>query len=201
MHRRFVIMSLLLVALAIPLHASQFEDVPFERMAAEADYIVRGTIGETWSAWDDAHEVIYTYATVQVSRYFGGTNGPATILVREVGGTVDGYTQEAIGFPMIRGGEDVVLMLAQWEDGADFRIHAYNQGKYLVRNRGGIEVLIADPVRQGDARLQRPDHGFIPRAEAIGVDVPALRLTEFASMVSDARGVGAPVRDTGRMHQ
>ena len=89
--------------------------------------------------------------------------GPDTLVVREVGGTVDGYTQEAIGFPAIRSGEDVVLLLAQWEDSADYRIHAFNQGKFLVRNRGGVEVLIDDPVKQGEARLTGRD-GRIARA-------------------------------------
>lgn len=185
MHRRSLsfIVTLALVLAAVPLSASQFIDQPFDRVAREATYVVRGTIDNTWSAWDDAHEIIYTYATVNVSRYFGDTNGPATLLVREAGGTVDGYTQEAIGFPAIRNGEDVVLMLSKWEGSNDLRIHAFNQGKYLVRNRGGVEVLISDPVKQGDARLER---GGI-RVDAIEAEAPGLTLDEFAGMVSSAR--------------
>src|SRR5690349_16859692 len=123
MHRRSLTVIGLLFILALPLSASQFMDLPFEQVASESRYIVRGTMGQTWSAWDDAHEVIYTYATIRVNRYFGEATGPDTLMIREVGGTVDGYTQEAIGFPMLRSGEDVVLMLSQWEDGADYRIH------------------------------------------------------------------------------
>lgn len=184
MHRRSLsfIVTLALVLAAVPLSASQFIDMPFDRVAREASYVVRGTIDHTWSAWDDQHEVIYTYATLNVSRYFGDTRGPATLVVREVGGTVDGYTQEAIGFPAVRNGEDVVLMLSKWDDSADMRIHAFNQGKYLVRNRGGVEVLISDPVKQGDARL---DRGGI-RVNAMD-EAPGLTLDEFAGMVSSAR--------------
>jgi hypothetical protein len=188
MHRRTLILSGLLLVLALPLCASQFVELPFETVATESQYVVRGTIGQTWSAWDDAHEVIYTYATVRVSRYFGESAGPDTLVVREVGGTVDGYTQEAIGFPAIREGEDVVLMLAKWEDGADFRIHAFNQGKYLVRNRGGVETLVADPVRQGDGRLS----GRGIRSNAAD-DAPGLSIDEFAQMVQDARAGGKNV--------
>lgn len=185
MHRRSLsfIVTLALVLAAVPLSASQFIDMPFDRVAREASYVVRGTIDHTWSAWDDQHEVIYTYATLNVSRYFGDTRGPATLVVREVGGTVDGYTQEAIGFPAVRNGEDVVLMLSKWDDSADMRIHAFNQGKYLVRNRGGVEVLISDPVKQGDARL---DRGGI-RVNAMDNEAPGLTLDEFAGMVSSAR--------------
>jgi hypothetical protein len=199
MHRHRII-ALLFVLLALPLSASQFVDLPFEQVAAESDYIVRGTIGETWSAWDESHEVIFTYATVRVNRYFGGTKGPEVLVVREVGGTVDGYTQEAVGFPAIRRGEDVVLMLAQWEDSAEFRIHAFNQGKFLVRGRAGEEVLVPDLIRQGDARPER-GRGFEARTEAIESEaVPGLRLEEFAAMVRDARSIGRE-RDVQRISE
>src|SRR6185295_17384988 len=150
MHRRTLsLIALLLIVSALPLSASQFIQMPFDQVAREAGFVVRGHVVDTFSAWDSAHEVIYTYATVRVQRYFGEATGPDTLVVREVGGTVDGYTQEAIGFPMVRQNEHVVLFLSQWEDSADYRIHGYNQGKFLVRNRGGVEILVEDPVKQG----------------------------------------------------
>ncbi|HEX8409311.1 MAG TPA: hypothetical protein VF883_10620 [Thermoanaerobaculia bacterium] len=182
--RSLSLLTLLLALTALPLSASQFMEVSFDQVARESALIVRGTVSETWSAWDDAHEVIFTYATVRVHRYFGEATGPDTLLVREVGGTVDGYTQEAIGFPVIRSGEDVVLMLAKWENSADFRIHAYNQGKFLVRQRmDGIETLISDPVRQGEARLHTRDRVTANAA----VEETGLAIEEFAKMVEDAR--------------
>ena len=181
-HRSLIVVGLLFM-LAVPLSASQFVDLPFEQVASESRYIVRGTIGQTWSAWDDAHEVIYTYATIRVNRYFGETTGPDTLLVREVGGTVDGYTMEAIGFPAIRSGEDVVLMLSQWEDSADLRIHAFNQGKYIVSKRGAREVLTADPVKQGEERMVR---GGGVRIQSVD-ELPAMGIDEFEQMVDDAR--------------
>ncbi|MGN6185918.1 MAG: hypothetical protein ACTHQM_19970 [Thermoanaerobaculia bacterium] len=196
MHRRSLIIGLLLIALALPLSASQFIELPFDQIASEAQYVVRGHIVDTWSAWDDSHEVIFTYATVRVTRYFGETTGPDTLVVREVGGTVDGYTQEAIGFPMIRRGENVVLLLTQWEDSADMRIHAFNQGKYLVRQRGGLEVLTADPVHQGEGRAAREGEGRVldVQSDAVSADTPALGIEEFARMVDDARAARPSVR-------
>src|SRR4028118_218378 len=121
MNRRYLsLVALLLVFTALPLSASQFMEMPFDRVAREANLIVRGTVVDTWSAWDDTHELIFTYANVRVNRYFGESTGPDMLVVREVGGTVDGYTQEAIGFPMIRQGENVVLMLSKWENSTDF---------------------------------------------------------------------------------
>ncbi len=183
MHRRALsLIALLLIVSAMPLSASQFIDQSFEQVARDATYVVRGSVIDTWSAWDDAHEVIYTYATLRISRYFGEITGPDTLVVREVGGTVDGYTQEAVGFPAIRRGEQVVLFLAQWDNSADLRIHAYNQGKYLVRMRADrTEVLISDPVKQGEERL--PSDGPRIAAEA----ETGLLLEEFAEMVDAAR--------------
>ena len=191
MHRRILSVVMLLVALALPLSASQFVNMPFDQVARESSLIVRGNVVDTWSAWDDAHEVIFTYATVRVNRYFGEATGPDTLLVREVGGTVDGYTQEAIGFPAIRRGENVVLMLSKWENSNDYRIHAFNQGKFLVRSRAGGEVLVKDQNTQGEERLA---HG-----RELGVDAgetESLGIEEFARMVDDARA-GA----TGDVHQ
>jgi hypothetical protein len=189
MRRSLSLITLLLIVSALPLSASQFIEQPFDQIARESDYIVRGTIENTWSAWDDAHEVIFTYATVRVSRYFGETAGPDTLVVREVGGTVDGYTQEAIGFPAIRRGEEVVLMLARWDDGAEYRIHAYNQGKFLVRKQARGDILIEDPVKQGEGRATDRDHG--PRTNVMD-EVIGLRIDEFEQMVDDARS-GRPV--------
>jgi hypothetical protein len=186
MHRRTLFsLGLLLVALALPLSASQFVQLPFDQVARESALIVRGNVLDTWSAWDDAHEMIFTYATVRVTRYFGEATGPDTLVVREAGGVVDGYAQEAIGFPEIRRGEQVVLMLSRWENSTDYRIHAFNQGKYLVRNRGGLEVLVEDPVKQGDARLANPDK-FTARPNAADSG-DSMTIAEFAAMVDAAR--------------
>ncbi|MFL6244576.1 MAG: hypothetical protein ACJ74H_01015 [Thermoanaerobaculia bacterium] len=186
-----MILVSLLLALAVPLSASQFIEMPFDQVAREAKYAVRGQVTDLWSAWDTSHEVIYTYATVRVSRYFGEATGPDTLVVREVGGTVDGYTQEAIGFPAIRRGENVVLFLSEWDDSTDLRIHAFNQGKYLVQIRAGKEILVADPVKQGDARFVSDERRSISNEGA------ALGIEEFAAMVDAARAG----RITADVHQ
>ena len=183
MHRRLPILVGLLLVLALPLSASQFIKLSFDQVAREATYIVRGDVEQVWSAWDESHEVIFTYAMVRVNRYFGESTGPDVLVVREAGGTVGDYTQEAIGFPMIRRGENVVLFLSQWDDSSDFRIHAFNQGKFLVRMRNGVEVLVEDPMKQGDGRLERP-RGVQQNAVDEG---ESFTMVEFSAMVEAAR--------------
>jgi len=186
MHRRSLsLITLLLIVSATPLFAFQYEEQSFDRVARDAKYVVRANVVDTWSAWDDAHQVIYTYATLRVSRYFGEITGPDTLVVREVGGLVDGYKQEAIGFPEIRRGENVVLFLSEWDGSTDLRIHAYNQGKYLVRHRTRdfTEVLVEDPMKQGDERLS-PARRLEADAAA---EEAAFTIEEFAEMVNAAR--------------
>jgi len=182
--KRITLVLIGLALLAMPLAASQFQQLPFDQVARESSFVVRGTVEQTWSKWDDSHEVIFTYATVRVHRYFGEATGPDTLVVREVGGMVDGYVQEAIGFPGIRTGENVVFFLSPVEEGGEYRIHAYNQGKYLVVNRGGVEVLIEDPFKQGEGRPERTDRG--PRVNAIDSSA-GITIDEFAGMVEAAR--------------
>ena len=187
MHRRSLLLACLsLFVIAFPLAASQFISQPFDEVARGAKLIVRGEVEQTWTAWNDAHDMIFTYAQIRVQRYFGETTGPDRLIVREVGGVVDGYMQEAIGFPAIREGEDVVLLLSQWDDSSDYRIHAFNQGKFLVKQRGEVEILTEDPVKQGDARLGRPTK-FDQNTDAIG-----LTLDEFSEMIDAARA-GEPI--------
>jgi hypothetical protein len=72
-------------------------------------------------------------------------------------------------------------MLTKWDDSDDWRIHAYNQGKYLVtKDPRGKEMLTEDPVKQGDERLGKPDHLHALPASAVTID-------EFEEMAVAAR--------------
>ena len=178
-HRRlWLTLSLVVLATALPLSASQWIQLPFDQVARESTYVVRGTVTTVYSAWDDAHETIFSYASIRVKHYISEAKGPEMLMVREVGGTVGDYTQQAIGFPELREGEEVVLMLTKWDDSDDLRINAYNQGKYLVRAFNGAESLVEDPVKQGDERLG--SHGPRMQVEPLGMD-------EFVQMVGAAR--------------
>jgi hypothetical protein len=193
MHRRSLLVLVALL-IAVPMSASQFVNISFDQVTRESDLIVRGTLGPTWSAWDDEHQIIYTYSTVRVTRYLGAFTGPDTLVVREVGGTVDDYTQQAVGFPVLREGEDVVLFLAKWDESStDYRIHAYNQGKYLVQIRARQEVVVEDPVKQGDAPIGAGDRMRV-KIEAAGADTPAITLDELAGMI-DAAIAGQSIGD------
>lgn len=170
---------LLAVALVGSAEASLFVTLPFDQVVRQSEAVVRGTVLRTWSAWDESGETIYTFADIQVGNWLAGS-GRQTITVREIGGTVADYTQEAIDFPVLRTGEDVILFLTRWDDNGDFRIQAYNQGKFLVRHDGsGRETLVRDVRTQGS---DNPAPELLGAAEAAGMP-----MDEFEMMFGAAR--------------
>lgn len=173
MRRLFSLTAMMILAVA-PLTASQFVPVPFDQLVVSSPIIVHGNVGRVWSAEtvDANGRLIHTYAEVLVSGYLAGSGG-SSVIVKEVGGTVNGYTQEVVGFPMLRTGEEVVLFLAPWDEA--FRIQGYAQGKYLVSHEGGQVTVSLDPVQQGHERL----HSDVLQGEARPMD-------ELVTMVRQA---------------
>lgn len=189
MQKGRMLLVLAVALCAMPLSASQFLDIPFDQMVRGTTSVVRGTIGPVSASWDADHEVIFSHARVDVSDYLAG-DGPSVLMLREVGGTVDGYTQQAIGFPALREGEDVVLLLTVWEDTGEYRIQGYHRGKYLVNERNGRAMLRLDRETQGSGR----EAGFAksaPSDDEISID-------EFRAQVGAiirGRAAGAMVRE------
>lgn len=185
MNRRLALLSLFVLALAVPLSASQFVPMEFDKLARGSKMVVRATVGPVTSAWDDAHEIIFSSANLEVHRYLAG-NGPKVLRIREAGGTVGNYTMEAVGFPVLREGQEVVLFLSKWEDSDDWRIEGFNEGKYVVRGlRDGAELVAHDPETQGHAR--EAAQTLRPAAN------DAVSVRELELMIYDARI--APERD------
>ena len=195
MVRRSLVLSFLLIAaIAVPMSASQFIELPFDQVAREATLVVRGTVGPVSSAWNDDHDVIFSYAPIQVKQFIAG-DGPSVLMLREVGGTAEGYTQVAVGFPTLREGQEVILFLTRWDDSADWRIEAYNQGKYVVREGRMKTLAMPDPVTQGHERV---GNGPRVQPDAVASEETGLTVDELVAMVNAAR---QPNRETPRSRE
>jgi hypothetical protein len=119
--------------------ASIFEPVSDAQLVCEATDIVHGQITDVQAAWDAERVAIWTTATVQVDEVIRG-NMPlhGLVQVKEVGGTVDGYTIKADGFPTFKKGDEVVLLVRPWEDGSGtYRVWGYGRGMFTVARREG----------------------------------------------------------------
>lgn len=142
MHGRRLLKFLLvaggILLISLTAFASVFEPVSDQQLVCESTDVVRGTVANVQSAWDRQHQAIWTTATLNVQEVIRGSLAPgASLTVKEVGGTVDGYTIQAEGFPTFREGEEVVALLKPWEDEPSaYRVWGYNRGKFKVDRRG-----------------------------------------------------------------
>jgi hypothetical protein len=137
--------------------ASTFAPDSDGQLACEATDIIQGQIIDIRSAWDTERVAIWTTATVQVQ---GNVKGKmlrgGVVEVKEVGGTVDGLTITAIGFPTFGKGEEVVMLLRPWEDNsAAYRVWGYGRGMYNIA-RDGRQGAVAhryDTRKSGKATM------------------------------------------------
>jgi hypothetical protein len=114
--------------------ASTFAPVSDGQLAREASDIVHGRIVDIETVWDLDGKAIWTHAFVEVASVMKGKlRRGALVEVKEIGGTLDGFTIKAFGFPTFTRGQEVVVMLRPWDDGSGvYRIHGYQRGLYHV---------------------------------------------------------------------
>ena len=182
--KRLVLIGLLLVAVAaVPVGASTFLRMSQADLVRNSAAVVQGQVIKVHSFWNPSGQVIMTEALVQVEEKVLGS-APSVVVVRTFGGTVDGYTVEAHGFPKFRANERVLLYLEAEKDGAT-RVTGYQQGQFrIVRDKFGAEIAV--PAVDDEANVVSPDGRPTARAKAVRLD--ALK----DSIRGEARRVGRP---------
>ena len=114
---------------------------------------------------------------------------PASVVVSEPGGTVDGMSMPIIGMPRYAPGEEMVLFLFQTPVGF-WRARGLQQGKFTVQTEAASGVQTIQPAA-GAALVVEPIGG---KALA-GTDLRQLkgmRLTDFKSQL--LRMAAQPIR-------
>jgi hypothetical protein len=158
-----------LLLLAVPASGSTFIHMSRTELAEKASAVVVGNVLSVESFWTKSGRIIVTEAMVEVEDAILGET-PSVVIVRTFGGTVNGYTVEAHGFPTFTEGERLLLFLEK--DGADpgaTRVLGYQEGLYRVAiDKAGREV--AHPSVDGDARLLTADGRPAPPARPILLD-------------------------------
>ncbi len=100
----------LLLFVAWSAHATMVRPMSVEELTSEATTIIEGQAAETWSSWNAVHSRIYTFTRVRVSKTLKGTQTD-TVVVKQLGGSADGYTQHVSGVRAMQTGEDALLFL------------------------------------------------------------------------------------------
>jgi hypothetical protein len=165
MQRRIaVLLVAVLVAAALPGAASTFLARTSEELVADSSAVVAGHVVSVESFWNDDHSLILTEIVFEVERSVVG-HAPRYVTVQTAGGTVDGYTVVAHGFPVFREGERALLFVTPSGTAERFRVTGYQQGHYrVVRNRQGEDIAV--PTVDSGAYLAGPSGRLIPAPRA-----------------------------------
>jgi hypothetical protein len=124
-------------------------EVPFERLAAEADVIVHGRVLRTGSRLvvDEIGMAPHTLTELDVYEPIKGTVGDR-IVIDEIGGTIQDRSMWIAGTPRYRRGEECVVFLRALPDGS-YRTYAMAQGHFEIRP--GVPGVAPSVVRDTSA--------------------------------------------------
>ena len=142
---------LLLGLLAAACGATTVMPMSVEELAQGAGAVVEGTAGESWSAWNPQHTLIYTYTKFQVTRSWKGAPGQ-TIVVKQLGGSADGYMQHVAGVRYFQSGEPCVLFLrpSVAQDGTQVVV-GLMQGNFRVYTNSTGETMVSNGMSEASA--------------------------------------------------
>lgn len=193
MQRKIGLVGVLLgLAIGSAAVGSTFIAMDQKALVASADAVVRGQVRSVDSFWNDDHTLILTEATFEVDKVLVGS-ASGSVTVRTAGGTVDGYTVEAAGFPSFLVGERALLFLERDDQrplgGArnpGYRITGYQLGHYRIfHDRQGREIAV--PTAGAGLML----------AKAGGRPPEAPRAWHLADLETEIRLLGAQLGRVG----
>jgi len=114
-------------------NATTVVSLTVEKMAQEADAIVRGVVTKRTSNWNKARNRIYTVTALQVGDVLKGTvKSTDTLNIRQIGGEVDGIGQMIVGNAKFSVGEEVLVFLEKHPTDAVYVVMGMAQGKYSI---------------------------------------------------------------------
>lgn len=146
--KRLLVMLMLFAAAIVT--ATTVKPMTIEELTSAANTIVEGQAAESWSGWNPQHTLIYTFTRFHVAKTLKG-KAADTILIKQLGGSAEGYTQKVAGVHPMRSGDAAVLFLRPSEarDGTmvivglmqgNFRIERESTSGSTVVNNGVPDV-------------------------------------------------------------
>jgi hypothetical protein len=159
---------LLLMPISISLsHATTFVPIPLPNQVAESDTVVRGKIGTSYSDYgsrNDGGRGIYTFYHLQVTEALKGDVAPSSsILIREMGGEVNGVGMQVAGSAHFDPGEDVVVFMGAKNPDGSYEMKGLASGKYNIQTQAdGTENLLGLAQHETMSSLRsiaRQQHG------------------------------------------
>lgn len=203
----FVLLACLLAATR-PAVASHGPTWSAEQLAAFADLVVLGRVERVEPGIDPDTRAIYTYVTVAIDQVLKGPATPDRIIVKQLGGELDGVGLLVVDQPAFAAGEQVLLYLEVRPRDGTLYTSALWQGKWTLESdgRGSRTALRQAPAddsagvieRQTLSRLRRsvaasrPTRMRAARVQFAPAEAAAASASSF-SLLGPFRYLAAPV--------
>jgi len=152
-------------------------------LSAEAQSIVRGTVVDQEVVYDARWGRVYTHSLIEVEEVLWGTDRPGDfVVVRQIGGELDGVLSMVVGTAPVRLGDEVVTF-ARVQEGLHFLV-GMAQGLYQVDRADAATPRVARGV--SGLKLVAPAGPVRPVApHRMGLD--QLRARVQASLAAQGR--------------
>ncbi|MFN3198606.1 MAG: hypothetical protein ACE366_09375 [Bradymonadia bacterium] len=123
--------------------ATVMKALSLDQMVKQSDVIVRGEVVAQHSAWNEAGNRIYTVTELKVMEPLKGQATSETIIkIRQLGGTVDGITQNIAGNALLSTGEEVAIFLRADAEKSLHYVVGMAQGKYTIDRSSGTPMVV-----------------------------------------------------------
>jgi hypothetical protein len=129
--------------------ASTGQKLSFDRLADEADVIVRGKVEELKNRPASDRSSVSTVVRVAVEQQFKGDKVSA-VTIEQPGGSLGDLVQGVPGLAEFSSGEDVILFLKR-RRGGSFSIVGGKQGKFTAKVQPGGNDIVEDFARRTEA--------------------------------------------------
>jgi Matrixin/Putative Ig domain len=128
--------------------------------------IVSGKVVSVSSDWDPAGTMIWTYVEINVGRMLKGHLRESTIVLKQMGGEVNGFGVRTYGQPEFKRGERVLLYLNSGVDGTLHSAHSFMGSFTITRDSMGIEYVERSVNLNEVELLDRPSNGEVTNRAA-----------------------------------
>jgi hypothetical protein len=150
-----VVLCSCLVGGTLPALGTQVQYKSVEQLGEDSSAVVRGTVANVRSFWNEKHTKIFTATLIAVDESYKGRPG-GTVEVLQLGGTVDNVQVTAHGALHWTAGEEVVLFLEPYTEGR-YQVSGFSQGKFKIeRDPDTGAAYIKRPALEGAQMVGAP---------------------------------------------